>query len=53
MLNKLYAEFDSNKNGCLGAYELDIMMKKLEAPVNAKVVAPILEKLDRNKSGYL
>lgn len=53
MLNKLYAEFDFNKNGCLGAYEVDLMMKKLEVAVSAKVVGPILERLDRNKSGYL
>lgn len=29
------------------------MMKKLEVPVPPRVVEPILEKLDKNKSGYI
>ena len=53
LLKKLFDECDVNKNGCLGTYDLDLMMKKLGVPTQAIVVAPVLEKIDRNKSGYL
>ena len=29
MLRKIFNEFDKNKNSMLGAYELDLMLKKL------------------------
>lgn len=53
MLRKLFDSYDKNKNGLIGAYELDLMMKKLEMPVEARLVNPLLEKLDKNKTGFI
>ena len=53
MLRKIFEEFDRNKNYSIGTYELDLMMKKLEVPVAARFVEPILNKLDKNCSGYI
>ena len=37
----------------LGAYELDLMLKKLEVPVQARLVGPLLKKLDKNETGFI
>ena len=52
-MRKLFEEFDRNKNYSIGTYELDLMMKKLEIQVAARIVEPVLERLDKNKSGYI
>ncbi len=53
IVKKLFQEFDQNNNGFLSAYDLDLMMKKLDAQTASHVVAPALSKIDRNESGYI
>jgi|JI10StandDraft_1071094.scaffolds.fasta_scaffold793699_1 calcium-binding protein CML len=52
-MRKLFNEFDENKNGFISAFELDLMLKKLELPIAAEQVEPLLRKLDRNQSGSI
>lgn len=53
LLRKLFEEFDRNKNYSIGTYELDLMLKKIGVPVAAKLVEPMLVKLDKNTSGFI
>ena len=52
-LKKLFNNFDKNKNEMIGAYELDLMLKALEAPVQPRLVNPILIQLDKNETGFI
>ena len=52
-LKKLFTNFDKNKNEMIGAYELDLMLKAMEVPVQARLVNPILTQLDKNETGFI
>lgn len=53
MMRKLFQQFDQNQNQAIGAYELDLMLKKLEIPAPPHLVSPLLEIFDRNKTGMI
>lgn len=52
-MRKLFDEFDENKNGYISAFELDLMLKKLELPIAPEWVEPLFRKLDKNDSGNI
>lgn len=53
LVRKLFEEFDLNQNYSIGSYELDLLFKKLNVQAYPKLVDPLLEKIDTNKSGFI
>lgn len=53
LLSKIFREYDINGNSYLGAYDLDLMLKKLSVPAAPHVIELALAKIDKNQSGYI
>ena len=53
LLTKLFNEYDMNKSGYICHDELDLMLKKLELPIQDKFLNPLFAKLDKNESGRI
>lgn len=53
MILKLFKEFDMNGNSYLGGYDVDLMLKKLGVSIESRLVEPILQRIDKNQSGYI
>jgi Ca2+-binding EF-hand superfamily protein len=53
LISKLFREYDMNGNSYLGAYDLDLMFKKLGINADSNIIEPVLVKIDKNQSGYI
>lgn len=53
LLMKLYEQFDLNQNYSIGPYELDLMLKKLKIDAAPKIIDPLVQKIDKDKKGWI
>ena len=53
LLMKLYEQFDLNKNYSIGPYELDLMLKQLKIDAAPKIIDPLVQKIDKEKKGWI
>ena len=52
-MKKVFDEFDSGKMGSLRIEDLYMMLVKLEVTIEERLLKPLFDRFDRNKSGLV